>query len=150
MGSLVQKHDLIERFEAYAADFERTFLDDDWTRLEQYFTEDATYSTPANGLRASGRQTVLGILRAAVSGFDRRCDSRSLVTTQGPHVAGDEVRREWSGDFTLAGAPGLRIEGSERAVFRGDRILLLEVSLTQDTLSRLVRWAQAHLAARSS
>jgi hypothetical protein len=35
--------DLTQRFEAYAADFELTFVDDDWSRLEQYFTDDAVY-----------------------------------------------------------------------------------------------------------
>jgi hypothetical protein len=47
---------LVDRYQAYAADFERTFVDDDWSRLEQYFTEDATYSTPANGMLVSGRK----------------------------------------------------------------------------------------------
>ena len=84
---------LAQRFEAYAADFERTFVDDDWSRLEQYFTEDAVYSTPANALRVLGREKVLAVLRAAVSGFDGRCDSRVLVTTEGPDEVGSEVRR---------------------------------------------------------
>lgn len=139
---------LIERFNAYAADFERTFLDDDWSRLEQYFTDDAVYSTPTNGLRAAGRATVLATLRAAVSGFDRRCDSRKLVTTDGPWEASDQVRREWAASFTLRGAPELKIGGSERAVFRGDRIELLEVTITEDTLSRLMNYAAAYLAPR--
>jgi hypothetical protein len=75
---------LVARFEAYAADFEVTYADDDWSRLEPYFTEDAVYSTPANGVRISGRTSVLAVLKAAVSGFDRRCDSRRLWTTVGP------------------------------------------------------------------
>lgn len=33
--------DLLHRFAAYAVDFEKTFEDDDWTRLADYFTEDA-------------------------------------------------------------------------------------------------------------
>src|SRR6185295_19406317 len=72
---------LVDRYQAYAADFERTYADDDWSRLEQYFTEDATYSTPANGMSVSGRDTVLAVLRGSVTGFDRRCDSRTLATT---------------------------------------------------------------------
>jgi hypothetical protein len=131
--------DLVQRFEAYAADFEHTFVDDD-------FTEDTTYSTTANSLRITGREKVLAVLRAAVSGFDRRCDSRTLITTEGPRAAGDEVLREWAATFTLQGAPDIRVEGSERAVFRGDRILLLEISMTPETLSRLLHYREAYIA----
>jgi hypothetical protein len=137
---------LVERFEAYAADFERTFIDDDWARLEQYFTEDAVYSTPANGLRVSGREKVLATLRAAVSGFDRRCDTRSLASTEGPRQEGNEVFRRWAARFTVAGAPDLEIEGSERATFRGERIELLEVTLSRETLARLLNYATTYVA----
>ncbi len=136
---------LIERYQAYADDFERTFVDDDWSRLEQYFTVDAVYSTPANGLRVSGRDAILTVLRAAVSGFDRRCDTRTLETVLGPRETGNEVVREWAATFTLRGAPPLHIGGSERAVFRGERIELLEVTLTAETLDRLMTYASAYL-----
>jgi hypothetical protein len=139
---------LVERFEAYAADFERTFVDDDWGRLEQYFTEDAVYSTPANGLRVSGRENVLATLRAAVSGFDRRCDSRSLASTEGPRQEGKGVFRRWIGRFTVAGAPDLEIEGTERAMYRGGRIELLEVTLSRETLARLINYAATYVASR--
>jgi hypothetical protein len=127
-----------QRYVAYAADFERTFIDDDWSRLEQYFTEDAVYSTPANSMKVSGREKVLAVLRTAVSGFDRRCDSRILATTEGPNESGSEVRREWSAVFTCSSAPSLEIFGSERAVFRDDRIALLEVTLPHETVPRLM------------
>jgi hypothetical protein len=139
---------LVERFEAYAADFERTFVDDDWNRLEKYFTEDAVYSTPANGLRVSGREGVLATLRAAVSGFDRRCDTRSLASTEGPTQEGNEVFRRWVGRFTVAGAPDLEIEGSERATYRDGRIELLEVTLSQETVARLMNYATTSVAPR--
>jgi hypothetical protein len=136
---------LVDRYTAYAADFELTFVDDDWSRLEQYFTEDAVYSTPANGLRTCGRAAALAVLRAAVSGFDRRCDTRRLVTTAGPTEDGNEVRREWAATFTLRGAPDLHIGGSERAVYRGDRIELLEVVITADALARLMQYAETYV-----
>ena len=140
---------LVDRFEAYAADFELTFIDDDWTRLERHFTDDAVYSTPANGLRVSGRARVLATLRAAVSGFDRRCDTRSLATTEGPREDGDEVFRKWAARFTLAGAPDLEIDGSERAKFRGERIELLEVTLASEMLARLMSYGATYLASRA-
>jgi hypothetical protein len=139
---------LVERFEAYAKDFERTFMDDDWARLEQYFTEDAVYSTPANGLRVSGRDNVLATLRAAVSGFDRRCDTRRLDSTEGPRQEENEVFRRWAARFTVAGAPDLEIQGAERAKYRGERIELLEVALSRETLARLLNYASTYVTSR--
>jgi len=140
---------LVDRFEAYAADFELTFVDDQWQRLGRHFAENAVYSTPANGVRVPGRANVLATLRAAVSGFDRRCDTRNLRTTGGPREEGDEVSREWKARFTLGGAPPLEIEGSERARFRGGQIELLEVTLASETLARLLEYAATYLAPRS-
>ena len=57
-----------------------------------------------------------------------------------------EVLREWAATFTLHGAPDIRVEGSERAVFRGDRILLLEISITPETFSRLLHYREAYIA----
>ena len=34
---------IVERFVAYAADFEKTLADDDWSRLSQHFSENAVY-----------------------------------------------------------------------------------------------------------
>src|SRR5262249_22051215 len=125
-----------------------TLADDDWGRLEQYFTEDAVYSTPANGVRVPGRENVLATLRAAVSGFDRRCDSRRLASTEGPSQAGNDVLRRWAATFTVADAPNLEIEGSERAHYRGDRIELLEVVLSHETLARLLNYAATYVSSR--
>jgi hypothetical protein len=36
---------LLERFAAHARDFVRTFIDDEWSHLEQYFPIHATYET---------------------------------------------------------------------------------------------------------
>jgi hypothetical protein len=141
---------LVDRFQAYADDFERTFADDDWSRLEQYFTEDAAYSTTANGLRVDGRPTVLAVLQASVSSFDRRCSTRTLRTTKGPYERSNEVHREWVATYTLDGAPDIQISGSERAVYHGDRIHLLEVTMTPETLSRLMSYAATHLLPRES
>lgn len=138
---------LIECFEAYAAAFERTFVDDDWRRLEQYFTEGAVYVTlGSRGRRAQGREAVLETLRWAVSNLDRRCGSRVLETTRGPAQVGNEVHRQWACTFTCAGAPDLHICGSERAVYQDDRICLLEEKLTDESQRLLDRWVREHAA----
>jgi hypothetical protein len=57
--------------------------------------------------------------------------------------------REWQATFTRAGAPELNVGGTERAVFRGDRIELLEIVLTPEMLGRLVSYREKHLLPRS-
>jgi hypothetical protein len=138
-------YDLLERFAAQGRDFERTFVDDDWARLEQYFTADAVYETLGpGGERFVGRSELLGALRRSVTNFDRRCQSRELVTTRGPTRAGADVTREWACTFTLEGAADLRIEGSERAVYRGDLIELLQERLTPESREMLNSWVSHH------
>ncbi len=53
-----------DRYRAYAEAFELSLADDDWTRLEQYFTEDAVYrpdGTPDSDV--TGRDAVLARLK---------------------------------------------------------------------------------------
>ena len=47
---------IVERFLAYATDFEKTLADDDWSRLRQYFSEDAVYRVESDlfGCELSG------------------------------------------------------------------------------------------------
>lgn len=136
---------LIERFQAYADDFELTFVDDDWTRFERYFTEGAVYLTQGpHGARAEGRHALLEALRRAVLNFDRRCDSRTLETTRGPEQIANQVHREWAYTFTRAAAPDLRISGSERALYEGDRICLLEERLTDESNLLFAQWLREH------
>ena len=137
--------DLLERFTAQSAAFERAFIDDDWSRLEPYFTPDAIYETLGpGGERWVGSPAVMAALRRAVNNFDRRCDSRALVTIEGPVRDGAEVLRQWSCTFTLSGAPDLTIDGSERAVYRGELIELLQEKLTAPSREELGRWVAAH------
>src|SRR5678816_3177764 len=39
---------IMEQFITYAGDFEKTFGDDDWTRLRRYFADDAVYEVKSN------------------------------------------------------------------------------------------------------
>lgn len=80
MGSL-------ERFMKYAAAFEESVRDDDGSRIEPLFTEDAVYETFADapfGGRLEGRDAVLAHFKASLDGFDRRFDERILELLEGP------------------------------------------------------------------
>ena len=114
---------IADRYQAYAEAFEETYEDDDWTRIEPFFTEDAVYEA-APEEDARGRAAVLAKLKGGVDAFDRNMDSRT-PDFQTPTVEGDTISMNWKVTFTKAGCPDLVIFGRETAVFEGDRIALL-------------------------
>ena len=138
---------IVERFGAYAEAFEQAYASDDWSVLEQYFTEDAVYNfiaAPPLGGRHEGRATILRDFQSAVNGFDRRFASRRIELIEGPLEKDGDVWMKWAAIYTLDGAPECRMEGEERAVFEGDRISLLEDSVTDAEGQRLGAHMEAH------
>lgn len=141
---------VLQRFQEYAADFERTYVDNDWSRLERHFSEDATYvahGMPVFPIDAKGRANVIAALEKAVDGFDRKCDSRDLAITAPPVIDGRSVIFQWGGTYSKAGMEDLVIAGTEEARFDEDgRIAELidtysaEMAVTvSDWLARLAR-----------
>ncbi len=131
---------ILDRFQAYADAFEESYEDDDWTRIEAYFTEDAVYEGDPD---AEGREAVIAKLKGGVDGFDRRMDSRT-PSFDPPTVDGDTLTMQWQVAYTKAGAPDLVISGLETAVFRGDRIARLRDDFDPEAHKRLGEWMGAH------
>jgi hypothetical protein len=107
-----------EQFQKYAAAFEETYVDDDWSRLEPFFSEDATYEVrgmPLTPIHAKGRTAVFEALRRAINVFDRRFDSRKVQILAPPEVTGSTLAFPWSGTYGRAGVADLVIEGVEEA-----------------------------------
>ena len=48
---------IVDRYQAYADDFEKSYEDDDWSRIAQFFTENAVYEGDPEGPRALKRET---------------------------------------------------------------------------------------------
>ena len=136
---------LLHLFLAQGEAFEQALANDDWSRFEEFFTEDAVYETLGRGgERFEGRPEVIAGLRRAVTSFDRRCDSRRLESTTGPVAQACEVTRSWACTFAVHGAPDLVIEGDERAVYRGDLIQSLQERLTPASRARLESWVHCY------
>lgn len=78
-------------FMDYAAVFEQTYVDDDWSRLTTVFSEDATYEVRGRPLacRLSGRDAIMARLKKSIHELDRRCADRHLELTEGPTGVGD-------------------------------------------------------------
>ena len=131
---------IIDRFQAYADAFEETYVDDDWDRLAQYFTEDAVYEGDPE---AVGRDAVLEKLRTGVDNFDRRLESRR-PDFQTPTVEGDTLTMKWTVTYAQPGAPDLAISGVETAVFSGDRISRLRDDFDPASQKALEQWMAAN------
>lgn len=131
---------LVDRYLEYADAFEESFADDDWLRLEEYFTPDATYDGDPT---ARGREAVLAKLKAGVDNFDRRMDSRELDFAK-PTEKGDTVTMKWTVTYTKKGLPDLVISGVETARFAGDRIALLHDDFDPEAAKAMGEWLAKH------
>jgi len=135
---------ILERYAAYADAFEETYQDDDWSRLEAYFTEDAVYA--GDSADAEGREAVLAKLKNGVDNFDRKMDSRA-PDFHTPRVDGQTLTMQWSVTYTKAGLPDLVLTGVETAVFEGDRIALLRDDIEPQAQKAVEQWMTQHGAA---
>ena len=139
--------DPLARFNAYTHDFEKTYVDDDWERLEAHFTEDAVYEVvglPAFGGKAEGRDAVFAQLKSSLDGFDRRCASRRLRLLRPPEIDANTVTVHWAAVYTVPGAPDLRIEGTETASYASDRIRHLIDTYASDVAAAFEGWRREH------
>ncbi len=116
--------DRIQLFLTYAKEFEHTYKDDDWTRLEPFFAEDAVYEVlnVPFACRIAGRDAIFRGIRKSIAGFDRRMASRRIEVLSPPQATGDEFRVAWAVTYTVGELPPLRIAARTVARYRGDLI----------------------------
>jgi hypothetical protein len=137
--------DIMRAFMAYAADFERTYVDDDWSRLRRYFADDAVYAVDSErfGCRLVGPDAILAGMKKSVNGFDRRFDSRDVAVTSGPEVAGDELRVAWTVTYSKAGVPPFALRGRSTVGYRDGVIATLTDSFEPAVERELAEWQRA-------
>ena len=129
-----------DRYQAYADAFEESYLDDDWARIEPFFTEGAVYEGDPE---ANGRDALIAKLKNGVDAFDRRMDSRTPDFNT-PTVNGDVLTMKWQVTYTKAGAPDLVISGVEIATFEGDRIARLRDDFDPAAEKAMGEWMTQH------
>jgi hypothetical protein len=136
----------IERFMSYAADFEKTYVDDDWSRLEVHFSEGAVYEVRNTPLacRVEGRQRIFDAIRKSLAGFDRRCDDRQIAVTHGPVAYGTQVELDWTVTYAKAGAPDLVLVGGTVARIEGDRIVHMVDRYPDGASDSTAAWIKEH------
>jgi len=112
-------------FGNYAADFEQSLRDDDWTRLEQYFSADACY-LPGDGTEASGHAAVMQALKDSVNALEKKSDSRELIGEPQVSEAGDTITLNYTLKYTKSGMPDLDLKGCETIDFANGLIQRME------------------------
>ncbi len=132
-----------DRFQAYAADFELSYADDDWSRLAQYFTADASYDSGDGSDTANGREAVLQKFQDSVNGLDRTMGQRD-VQLHSVSNDGETVVAEWTARYINTGLPALEINGTEFARFDGDAIAELRDEISAESLTVFGAWMEAH------
>jgi hypothetical protein len=132
----------LDNFGAYAAAFELTFVDDDWSRLKQYFIDDAVYEVKGAGFdcRIKGPDAIFKGMKKSINGFDRQLDSRTIEVTSEPEVTDDSVSLDWTVTYTKEGAPNLLLRGHSEARFDGDRIAWMQDSYTDEMTAEAAEW----------
>ena len=131
---------IVDRYQAYADDFEKSFVDDDWSRIGPYFTENAIYEGEPS---AQGRAAVLAKLKNGVDRFDRRMDRRTIEFER-PKADGNTVSVRWKGTYTKKGFPDLHISGKEFATFEGDQIARLRDEFDPQAQAAMGEWMAKH------
>ena len=133
---------IIERFVAYAADFEKTLADDDWSRLPQYFAEDAVYRVESDifGCELKGHDDIFAGMKKSLDGFDRNFPAREIAMTEGPEVEGDEMRLAWTVTYHKEGLPDFALRGKSRARIRDGKIALLVDSYDDSVNAEVADW----------
>jgi hypothetical protein len=140
--------DPLHRFLAYFQDFELTYVDDDWARLEQYFAPDAVYRIEGAGSFdgvLEGRDAILGGIRRFLDGFDRQCH-REIRPVGAPVVEGNTVRVRGHGLYRRGESPVLVLDIEESAEFENGVIVRLTdryLSPVEDEMNGwMERWGQ--------
>lgn len=132
----------LARFMAYAADFEKTYVDDDWTRLPQHFVDDAVYRVESDlfGCELKGPEAILAGMKKSLDGFDRTFAEREIAITEGPDVDGEELRATWTVTYRKDGLPPFLLRGKSMARVRDGKIVLLVDSYDERVAAEAAAW----------
>ena len=138
---------LLQRFVEYAQAFEKTYVDDDWTRLEPYFAPDAVYRVVGStswDCEVRGRAQVLAAIRKFLNEFDRKC-TRTVRPAGTPLVGADSVHVTGVATYTRGDSDELALHIEMIAQYRAGLIIRLsDVHLAENEAcvhAWIERWA---------
>ena len=140
----------VQVFMDYAAAFEETYVDDNWSRLTPFFHEDARYEVRGGPMACeiAGRGAIFEGLKKSIDGLDRRFDERTIEISDGPHVtkvpAGEEVSIGWLVSYRRGDSPKLGIPGRSVFTVADGCIVAMRDEYDEADLAPLGAWLQKY------
>jgi len=136
----------MEKFREYAADFEKTFHDDDWPRLRKYFADDAVYEVRSTvfGCRLVGPDAIFHAIKKSLDGFDRRFASREITIVSVSDATEDGFEIAWVVTYTKEDAPPFRLRGSTRVSYESGRIVQMADIYDEAMDRESAAWVATH------
>jgi len=134
------------QFAQYAADFEKTLVDDDWSRITPYFAPDAIYEVKAEGFPCTltGPDAIARGIKKSLDGFDRKFDGRDVAMVDGPTVEGDTIHMAWTVTYKKAGKAPYVLPGRSEVRYRDGKIAYLADSYDASVGPNAAAWMQAN------
>lgn len=119
--------DALQLFGAYAADFEETFVDDDWGRISNRFDPNIIYLVTGSpyDCELTGRDAVLAGLKKALNGFDRRFENREISANGQPGVEPGKVTFPVNCLYEKNKLPALKFALTEKVEFNSEGLITL-------------------------
>ena len=140
----------VQVFMDYAAAFEETYVDDDWSRLTPFFHEDARYEVRGGPMacQIAGRDAIFRGLKKSIDGLDRRFDERTIEISDGPHVAkvpdGEEVSIGWLVTYRRSDSPKIGIPGRSVFTVVDGRISAMRDEYDDTAMAPVEAWLQQY------
>lgn len=134
--------DILPIFLAYADDFEKTFVDDDWSRLTRHFSPDAIYEISSDSMpaRIQGPEAIFAGMKKSLDGFDRLFDQRKIDIVSAPTVDGARMTVGWTVTYTKGALPPFVLRGASEAEFRDGVIVRLCDSYDDEVTREVLAW----------
>jgi hypothetical protein len=136
----------IEVFVEYAADFEQTYVDDNWKRLEKYFAKDAVYEVRGGPLvcKITGASSIFTGIKKSLDGMDRLCTERKIHVSDGPEIsstdAGEEIGLGWVITYVYGEAPEVELIGRTVVTVADGVIVEMRDEYTDEDMARFGKW----------
>lgn len=137
--------DVLKQFLAYAGDFEKTYADDQWERLRQYFHNDSTYEVKAIAIPCllEGPDAIFTGIKKSLDGFDRKFNKRELALVDEPVIEGNAISANWAVTYRKDELAPYVLLGQSVATYREGKIAALSDSIDPAAEAALGEWVQA-------
>ncbi|MEP1470142.1 MAG: nuclear transport factor 2 family protein [Halieaceae bacterium] len=140
----------IKVFMDYAAEFEKTYVDNDWSRLNAYFPEDAVYEVRGGPMacRIQGREAIFKGIQKSLDGLDRRFDGREIELLEGPDIqdvpGGEEISIAWRITYTRENCPAVQLPGRSVFAIDGGKIVAMRDEYDDAEMGELQAWIEQY------